>query len=121
MPILRAIITFMLMLNFGVQVSAQDASKHAREAVKTIKELRTIPLPNFELGPLGPPARVPGLLRQLNQELRDLIVAVLNDPHRDTLADVDMVYDELRSAGGGIFTGRAGMRTAKLITSTSNG
>ena len=97
----RAAIALMLMLNFGVELSAQDVSRYAQEAVKTVNELRTIPLPNFELGPAPPPARVPGLLRRLNQDLRDLIVAVLNDPHRDSLADVEMVYNELRSAGWG--------------------
>jgi hypothetical protein len=98
---LRATIALMLILNFGAEVSAQDVSRYAQEAVKTINELRTIPVQNFELGPTPPPARVPGLLRRLNQNLKDLIVAVLNDPRRDTLADVEMVYNELRSAGWG--------------------
>jgi len=98
---LRAIISSTLLFYSGVRLQAQDLSRHAREAVKTIQELRTIPLPNFESGPIAPPARVPGLLRQLNQELRNLIVEVLNDPRRDSLADVGMVYSELKSAGWG--------------------
>jgi hypothetical protein len=98
---LRAIIPLMLLLCSGVELRAQDVSQHARETVKVIRELRTIPLPNFEFRPSGPPARVPGLLRQLNQQLRDLIIAVLNDPHRDSLADADMVYNELKAAGWG--------------------
>jgi hypothetical protein len=91
----------MLLVCSGVQLQAQDVSEHALEAVKIIHELRTIPLPNFDLGPSGPPARVPGLLRQLNRELRDLISAILNDPRRDSLAQVDMVYNELKAAGWG--------------------
>jgi hypothetical protein len=98
---LRAIIPLMLLLCSGVELRAQDVSQHARETVKVIRELRTIPLPNFEFRPSGPPARVPGLLRQLNQQLRDLIIAVFNDQHRDSLADADMVYNELKAAGWG--------------------
>jgi hypothetical protein len=97
----RTTIVLTLLLFSSARTPAQDVSQHVQEAVKTIRELRTIPLPNFDLGPVGPPARVPGLLRQLNQALRDLIIAVLNDPHRDSLADVDMVYNELKSAGWG--------------------
>jgi hypothetical protein len=69
--------------------------------VRIIHQLRTIPLPNSEFRESGPPARVPNLLRQLNRELRDLIVAVLNDPRRDTLADESMVTKELKAAGWG--------------------
>ena len=98
---LRTTIALMLVLNFGVELSAQEVSRYAQEAVKTINELRTIPVTNFDLGPTTPPARVPGLLRRLNQDLRDLIVAVLNDPRRDSLADAEMVYNELKSAGWG--------------------
>lgn len=98
---LRAIIPLALLLCSGVQLQAQDVSQQAREAVKVIRELRTIPLPNLESSASGPPARVPGLLRQLDQRLRDLIIAVLNDPRRDSLADEDMVYNELKAAGWG--------------------
>lgn len=101
MSAVRALTTAALVLFVAPRLWAQDVSPHAREAVRTVQELRTIPLPNFELGPSPPPARVPGLLRSLNQELKDLIIEVLNDPHRDSLAEATTVYDELKRAGWG--------------------
>jgi hypothetical protein len=91
------IILLASLLLIGVPLRAQDVSQHAQEAVKTIQELRKIPLEKTT----DPPAQVPGLLRKLNLELRDLIIAVLNDPHRDSLAEPDMVYDALKAAGWG--------------------
>jgi len=98
---LRMIAALIFLLSSGVQLPAQDASRHAQACVKVIQELRSIPLPKANFVPVAPPARVPGLLRLLNQELRDLIVAVLNDPNRDSLAEPDTVYGELKAAGWG--------------------
>jgi hypothetical protein len=98
---IRAFILAGLVLYTNAQLRAQDVSPHAQEAVKIIQELRTMPLPDIDLNSSPPPAPVPGLLRRLNQELKSLIVDVLNDPHRDSLADVTMVYDELKKAGWG--------------------
>src|SRR5580704_8529707 len=95
------IAALIFLLSSGVQLPAQDASRHAQACVKVIQELRSIPLPKANFVPVAPPARVPGLLRLLNQELRDLIVAVLNDPNRDSLAEPDTVYGELKAAGWG--------------------
>ena len=97
----------MAFLLSGVSLQAQEISQHAREAVRIIRELHTIPIPNFETSSGDPPARVPNLLRDLNLELSDLIITVLNDPHRDTLAEERMVFDELKKAGWGeIFRSR---------------
>jgi hypothetical protein len=97
----RSLVALVAVLLPGFSLQAQEISQHAREAARTIRELRTIPIPTFEGGGGDPPARVPNLLRQLNLELRDLIITVLNDPHRDTLADEKMVFDELKKAGWG--------------------
>jgi hypothetical protein len=96
---LRAVIPLTLLACSSVKLHAQDASRHAQEAVKIIRQLRAIPLPSTESRALTPPVRVPDLLRQLNLELKDLIAAVLNDPRRDSLADADTVYKELKAAG----------------------
>jgi hypothetical protein len=53
--------------------AAQQVSPRAREVVQTIRELRTIGLPNAEEIGSGPPPKVPGLLRQLNHQLKVLI------------------------------------------------
>jgi hypothetical protein len=79
---------------------AQEVSPHARDAVRIIGELRTMPLSDIAGEEKnGPPARVPNLLQQLNRELRELITAVLNDPHRVSLAQEEMVTSELKRAG----------------------
>ena len=63
----------------GNHASAQQISPHARKAVETIQQLRAIALPNSSDFEMGPPAKVPGLLRQLNQELKALVVDDLNE------------------------------------------
>ena len=50
--------------------------------METIQQLRAIGLPNSTDLESGPPDKVPGLLRLLNQELKALIVEDLNDRNR---------------------------------------
>jgi hypothetical protein len=47
------------------------------------------------------PPQVPELLRQLNHELKNEIIAVLNDPQPDSPAEESMVTDDLKAAGWG--------------------
>jgi hypothetical protein len=82
-----------------IQVEGQSVSSHAQEAVLTIRELRAIGLPNFDAGDNGPPARVPGLLRELNRQLRTLITDTLNDRSRSGVASEDEIIKELQAAG----------------------
>jgi hypothetical protein len=77
----------------------KSVSPQAQEAVQTIQELRAIGLPNFEAGESGPPARVPGLLRKLNGQLRALITDTLNDPSRSGVASEREITAELQAAG----------------------
>jgi hypothetical protein len=80
--------------------SAREVSPHARKAVEAIRQLREIGLSDSAGSASGPPARVPGLLRTLNQELRALIVEYLNDQTRlHTIPTDEDVLDELRAAG----------------------
>jgi hypothetical protein len=69
------------------------------QAVQAILELRAIGLPGFENGQNGPPARVPGLLRELNRQLRGVITDVLNDQSRHSLAGQKEIVAELQAAG----------------------
>jgi hypothetical protein len=80
-------------------VEGKSVSPQAQEAVQTIQELRAIGLPNFEAGENGPPARVPGLLRRLNKQLRTLITNTLNDPNRSGVASEHEITAELQAAG----------------------
>jgi hypothetical protein len=79
--------------------SAREVSEHARKAVDAIRQLREIGMPEFAEDAPGPPPRVPGLLRTLNKELRELIVEYLNDQTRHTVPTDEDVLDELRAAG----------------------
>jgi hypothetical protein len=79
--------------------SAQQVSPHAQKAVETIRQLRAIPLPESDQLQAGPPPRVPGLLRQLNQELKALIVEDLNDRSKHAVPDEEEILDQLRAAG----------------------
>jgi hypothetical protein len=81
--------------------AALEVSPTAKEAVKTIRELRAIGIPAFEDGYIkgGPPPRVPGLLRQLNKQLKDLIIETLNDASRNSIANADEILEKLRAAG----------------------
>jgi hypothetical protein len=80
-------------------LDAQRVSTYAREAVQTIRELRAIGLPDHDNIENGPPPKVPGLLRELNRELRALIVETLNDRSRHALPREDDITAQLRSAG----------------------
>ena len=81
------------------QLRGQSVSPHAQEAVQTIRKLRASGLPDFESGQATPPARVPGLLRQLNQQLRELITDTLNDRSRQGVASEGEITTELQAAG----------------------
>ena len=83
----------------GIQAEAKSASPLAQETVHTIRELRAIGLPNFEAGQNGPSARVPGLLKKLNWQLRTLITDTLNDRTRSRGANEQEIIEELRAAG----------------------
>ena len=82
-----------------IQVEGRSVSPRAQETVQTILELRAIGLPNFEAGQNGPPARVPGLLRELNGQLRTLITDTLNDRSRSGVASEREIIAELQAAG----------------------
>lgn len=82
-----------------IQVEAKSVSPRAQEAVRTIRELRAIGLPNFDAGQNGPPARVPALLRELNGQLRTLITNTLNDRSRSGVASEREIIAELQAAG----------------------
>ena len=81
--------------------NAQQWSPHARRAVEIIQQLRAIPIPNSDELEAGPPANVPGLLRQLNQELKALIIADLNDGTKHAVPDEEEILEQLRAAGIG--------------------
>lgn len=79
---------------------ARVVSPHAQKAVETIRQLRAIGLPASEDLENGPPPKVPGLLRVLNQELKALILEDLNDNSRlHTVPSEEEILEELGSAG----------------------
>lgn len=78
---------------------AHEVSPHAREAVQVIRELRAIGLPDPDSLEKGPPAKVPGLLRQLNRQLLALVADTLNDSSRYTLPSEEEVTEQLQVAG----------------------
>jgi hypothetical protein len=80
-------------------LNAQSISPAARKAVQTIQKLRAIDAPNSRDIDTGPPAKVPYLLRQLNQELKALIIEDLNDQSQHTMPDEQEILDHLRAAG----------------------
>src|SRR5215472_4972644 len=82
-----------------IQVAGQSVSSQALQTVETVRELRAIGLPKFEAGENGPPARVPGLLRKLNSQLRLLIIDTLNDQSRSGVVNEREIIAELRLAG----------------------
>src|SRR5215472_7471769 len=82
-----------------LQVEGQSVSPRAQETVQTILDLRAIGLPNFEGGQSGPPASVPGLLRELNGQLRTLITDTLNDRSHSGVAGEREIVAELQAAG----------------------
>jgi hypothetical protein len=72
-----AFLALILLTSYGLR--ANPISIHARKAVETMQQLRTIGVPKFEA---GPPAKVPGMLRLRKQELKALIIEDLNDQNR---------------------------------------
>ncbi len=78
---------------------AHPVSPHAQKAVETIQQLRAIGLPNSTDLESGPPDKVPGLLRLLNQELKALIVEDLNDRNRHAVPSEDEILEQLTAAG----------------------
>jgi len=80
-------------------LTASSVSPHAQKAAETIRQLRAIGLPNSSDLESGPPARVPGLLRLLNQELKALIVEDLNDSNRHAVPNEDEILEQLTAAG----------------------
>ncbi len=94
-PTLAASILLLTSLN----LNAQSVSPVARRAVQVIQKLRAIDAPNSTNLDVGPPSKVPYLLRQLNQELKALIIEDLNDQTQHTLPNEEEVLDHLRAAG----------------------
>jgi len=82
-----------------IHVEGKSVSPRAQETVQTIQELRAIGLPNFEAGQNGPPAKVPGLLRKLNGQLKALITDTLNDRSRAGVVSEREIIAELQAAG----------------------
>jgi hypothetical protein len=80
-------------------VPAHPVSPHAQKAVETIQQLRAIGLPNSNDLESSPPAKVPGLLRLLNQELKGLIVEDQNDANRHAVPSEEEIMEQLTSAG----------------------
>lgn len=78
---------------------AHPVSPHAHEAVETIQQLRAIGIPTSSDSEASPPAKVPGLLKLLNQELRALIVEDLNDQSRHAVPGEDEILEQLTAAG----------------------
>jgi hypothetical protein len=83
----------------GIPVNADEVSVHARRAVETINQLRAIGLGSQDSEKFGPPPRVPGLLRTLNQELEALIAEGLRDRQHRSLLSQEDILDQLRAAG----------------------
>lgn len=82
-----------------MQVEGKSVSPHAQDAVQTIEKLRAIGLPDFEAGQAGPPARVPALLRKLNEQLRALITETVNNRSGTGIGGEREVIGELKAAG----------------------
>jgi len=80
-------------------LNAQPVSPTARKVVQTIQKLRAMDVPHSRDLDNGPPPKVPALLKQLNQELKALIIEHLNDQTRDTLPNEEELLNELRAAG----------------------
>lgn len=88
-----------LILLACTNLSARSVSPHAQKAVEAIRQLRAIGLPNIIDSESGPPDKVPGLLRLLNQELKALVVEVLNDRDRHAVPSEDEILEQLTAAG----------------------
>jgi hypothetical protein len=93
-----------LLLSLGLLTSTglsahPPVSPHAQKVVETIRQLRSIGLPPSDELEGGPPAKVPGLLRALNQELKALIIEDLNDHARHAVPGEDEILEQLTAAG----------------------
>jgi hypothetical protein len=64
-----------------------------------IRQLRAIGVPPTDELEAGPPAKVPGLLRLLNKELKALIVEDLNDQNGHAVPGEDEILEQLTAAG----------------------
>jgi hypothetical protein len=95
----RLVLTVTLVILSCASLPAQEASAPAHEAVKTISELRKIEVPKLDGLRAGPPPQVPGLLRQLNLQLRALIVNTLNNKSLQAVPSEEEIYAALRTAG----------------------
>jgi len=88
-----------MLLTACTNLSAQSVSPAARKAVQTIQKLRAIDVSSSHDADGAPPPKIPYLLRQLNQELKELIIEVLNDQTQNTLPNEEEVLNHLRAAG----------------------
>ncbi len=82
----------------GTFTGVHEVSSRAKKTIETIRELRAIGVPD-DYERTNPPAKVPGLLRALNKELRALIAEDLNDSGRQTVPDKKEILDDLTVAG----------------------
>lgn len=98
-PMKSLLVCLTLFLLACTNPAAQQVSPHAQKAVETIQQLRAIGLPNLNDLESGPPAKVPGLLRLLNQELKALIVEDLNDRNRHAVPNEAEILEQLTAAG----------------------
>jgi len=96
---MRPILVASILLLTSANLNAQSVSPAARKAVQVIQKLRSIDVPTSRDLDAGPPSKVPYLLRQLNQELKALIIENLNDQTQHTLPNEEEVLDRLRAAG----------------------
>jgi hypothetical protein len=96
---MRPILVASILLLTSANLDAQSVSSAARKAVQVIQKLRSIDAPNSRDLDVGPPPKVPYLLRQLNQELKALIIEDLNDQTQHTLPNEEEILDRLRAAG----------------------
>ena len=98
---MRPIPVASIILLMSGNLSAQSVSPAARKAVQVIQKLRSIDVPSSRDLDVGPPSKVPYLLRQLNQELKALIIEDLNDQTQNTLPNEEEILDRLRAAWDG--------------------
>ena len=96
---MRPILVASILLLTSGNLNAQSVSPAARKAVQVIQKLRSIDAPSSRDLDIGPSSKVPYLLRQLNQELKALILEDLNDQTQNTLPNEEEILDHLRAAG----------------------
>ena len=79
---------------------SQPPSANTRATVQTIRELRAIGLPAPERNIYAPPFRVPALLRQLNEQLGQMILEVLDGTKGHVPIDLEgQILERLEAAG----------------------